>query len=73
MILPEAADSDTERLHRRIQFALGGRVDSGNGARVHAGLVELRLEDDAQSFREQAEAALEGAEQAAAERLSAAQ
>ena len=74
IILPEAAEADAERLHRRVQFALGGRVDSGaDGVRVHAGLVELRAEDDANVFRERAEAALERAKQAAADRLTAAQ
>jgi diguanylate cyclase (GGDEF)-like protein len=74
IILPEAAEADAERLHRRIQFALGGRVDSGaDGLRLHAGLVELRPEDDATSLRERAEGALEGARRAAAGRLSAAQ
>jgi len=29
IILPEVAEADAERLHRRVQFALGGRVDSG--------------------------------------------
>ena len=72
--LPEAAEADAERLHRRIQFALGGRVDSGaDGMRIHAGLVELRAEDDANVFRERAEAALGRAKQASADRLSAAQ
>jgi diguanylate cyclase (GGDEF)-like protein len=74
VILPEAAEADAERLHRRVQFALGGRVDGGaDGVRVHAGLVELRLEDDGSSFRERAQAALERVKDAAAERLSAAQ
>ena len=74
IILPEAVEADAERLHRRVQFALGGRVDSGaDGVRIHAGLVELRAEDDATAFRERAEAALERAKQAAADRLSAAQ
>ena len=72
VILPEAAEADGERLHRRIQFALGGRVDSADSARIHAGLVELRLEDDASGLRERAEALLARAEQAA-QRLSAAQ
>ena len=74
IILPETAEADAERLHRRVQFALGGRVDSGpDGVRLYAGLVELRTEDDANVFREHAEAALERAKQAAADRLSAAQ
>jgi diguanylate cyclase (GGDEF)-like protein len=74
VILPEAAEADAERLHRRVQFALGGRVDSGaDGARIHAGLVDLRAEDDATGFRARAEAALERTKHAAADRLSAAQ
>jgi diguanylate cyclase (GGDEF)-like protein len=74
IILPEAAETDVERLHRRIQFALGGRVDSGaDGVRIHAGLVELRAEDDANVFRERAVAALERAKRTSADRLSAAQ
>lgn len=74
VILPEAAEADAERLHRRVQFALGGRVDTGaDGVRLHAGLVELRAEDDASGFRERAEAALERAKQTGADRLSAAQ
>jgi hypothetical protein len=57
-----------------LKFALGGRVDSGaDGVRIHAGLVELRAEDDATVFRERAEAALERAKQAATDCLSAAQ
>jgi diguanylate cyclase (GGDEF)-like protein len=72
--LPEAGEADAERLQRRIQFALGGRVDSGDdGMRIHTGLVELRAEDDANVFRERAEAALGRAKQASADRLSAAQ
>src|SRR4029078_1252603 len=74
IILPEAAVADAERLHRRVQFALGGRVDSGpDRVRLYAVLVELRTEEDANVFREHAEAALERAKQAAADRLSAAQ
>jgi diguanylate cyclase (GGDEF)-like protein len=74
ILLPEAAEADSERLHRRVQFALGGRVDSGtDGARIHAGLVELRLEDDAGALRKRAEAALERGKQASDDRLAAAQ
>jgi diguanylate cyclase (GGDEF)-like protein len=74
VILPEAAEADAERLHRRVQFALGGRVDSGtDGVRIHPGLVELRLEDDSAGFLARAEAALERAKQATADRLAAAQ
>jgi diguanylate cyclase (GGDEF)-like protein len=74
VILPEGAEADAERLHRRLQFALGGRVDSAaDGVRVHAGLVELRLEDDATGLPERAEAALERARRGSDERLAAAQ
>lgn len=74
VILPEAAEADAERLHRRIQFALGGRVDGAPaGVRIHAGLVDLRDEDDPVGFRERAEAALDRAKAAAGGRISAAQ
>jgi diguanylate cyclase (GGDEF)-like protein len=73
VIMPEAGQADAERLHRRLQFALGGRVDDGEGARVHAGLVELRREDDAAMLLRRAEDALERAQQAAREHLAAAQ
>jgi diguanylate cyclase (GGDEF)-like protein len=74
IILPEAAEADAERLHRRIQFALGGRVDAdGDAVHVHAGLVELRHADDASSLRKRGDAALERARSASDERLSAAQ
>ena len=74
VILPEAAEADAERLHRRLQFALGGRVDSSaDRGRIHAGHVELRPEEDAARFRERAEAALERAKPTPADRLAAAQ
>jgi len=74
VVLPEAAEADAARLHRRVQFALGGRVDAdAEGTRIHAGLVELRFEEDAAGFKQRAEAALERAKQTSAGRLSAAQ
>jgi diguanylate cyclase (GGDEF)-like protein len=73
VIMPEAGQADAERLHRRLQFALGGRVDDGDGASVHAGLVELRREDDAAMLMRRAEDALERAQQAAREHLAAPQ
>jgi GGDEF domain-containing protein len=74
VIMPEAAQADAERLHRRLQFALGGRVDEGDEAlRVHAGHVELRREDDARMLFVRARDALEGARLATSEPLSAAQ
>ena len=73
VIMPEAGHADAERLHRRLQFALGGRVDNGDGVRLHAGLVELRDEDDAAMFLRRAGNALERAKQDAPEHLAAAQ
>ncbi|HEY7004084.1 MAG TPA: diguanylate cyclase [Gaiellaceae bacterium] len=73
IILPEAGEADTERLHRRLQFALGGRVDSADGFRVQAGLAELRPDEDAVALWLRAGSALERTKQAAAERLTAAQ
>lgn len=71
VIMPEAGEADVERLHRRLQFALGGRVDDGaDGVRLHAGLVELRSEEDAAMLLRRAEDALERARQAAHERLA---
>jgi diguanylate cyclase (GGDEF)-like protein len=65
VLMPEAAQPDVERLHRRLQFALGGRVDNGGeGVRLHAGLVELRRADDAETLLRRAEAALERARSA---------
>ena len=65
VILPEAAQADVERLHRRLQFALGGRVDNGDEvARLHAGLVELRSDDDAALLLRRAESALERVKEA---------
>jgi hypothetical protein len=66
--MPEAGEADVERLHRRLQFALGGRVDDGDeGVRPYAGLVELRRDDDAATFLRRAEEALARARQAAQE------
>jgi diguanylate cyclase (GGDEF)-like protein len=68
VIMPEAVQADVERLHRRLQFALGGRVDNGDeGLRLRAGLVELRSEDDAAMLLRRAERALERAQQASEE------
>jgi GGDEF domain-containing protein len=71
VIMPEAGEADAERLHRRLQFALGSRVDNGEGLRIHAGLVELRSEDDAAMLVRRAEDALERAKQAARAPLGA--
>ena len=71
IIMPEAGQADAERLLRRLQFALGGRVDNGDdGVRLHAGLVELRTEDDARMFTRRAVGALERSKQAPERPLS---
>jgi diguanylate cyclase (GGDEF)-like protein len=74
VIMPEAGQAGAERLLRRLQFALGGRVGNGaDGVRLHAGLVELRSDDDASTFRRRAEEGLERAKEAARERVPPAQ
>jgi GGDEF domain-containing protein len=74
VIMPEAGQADAERLLRRLQFALGGRVDDGgDGVRLHAGLVEFRSEDDASMLFRRAEEALARAKEAARDRLAPAQ
>jgi diguanylate cyclase (GGDEF)-like protein len=68
VIMPEAGQADVERLHQRLQFAVGGRVDNGDeGLRLYAGLVELRREDDASTFLRRAEDALARAGEAGRE------
>jgi GGDEF domain-containing protein len=70
VIMPEARQADAERLHRRLEFALGGRVDNGDDrVRLRAGLVDLRTEDDAGMLLQRAEDALQRAKDAARERL----
>jgi diguanylate cyclase (GGDEF)-like protein len=60
VIMPEAREPDAERLHRRLEFALGGRVENGaNRVRLHAGLVELADEDDAAMLLQRAQEALQ--------------
>ncbi|HXV34484.1 MAG TPA: diguanylate cyclase [Gaiellaceae bacterium] len=59
VVLPESSLVDAERLARRLRLALGE-------GRMPVALAELRFEDDAVSLLERAEAALAGAEQAAA-------
>jgi diguanylate cyclase (GGDEF)-like protein len=73
VIMPEGGQAGAVRLLRRLQFALGGRVDNG-GEAVHlpAGLVEFRSEDDASTFLRRAEEALQRVKDAAQERLAAA-
>jgi diguanylate cyclase (GGDEF)-like protein len=74
VIMPEAGQPAAEKLQRRLQFALGGRVDDRDvGVRLHAGLVELRREDDAATLLRRAQDALDRAKEAAFERLTAAQ
>ena len=71
VLMPEAAQADAERLQRRLQLALGGPVDNADGLRLRAGLVDLRREDDARTFFERAQDALERARLAVSEPLSA--
>jgi GGDEF domain-containing protein len=59
VLAPESAFADAERLARRIQVAVGGKLPRGPRARFRAGLVELRPEDDSRSFLTRAEAALD--------------
>jgi len=74
VIMPEAAEADVERLHRRLQFALGGRVDNGDeGIRLRAGLVELRSDEDAAMLLSRAESALERVKQPAGDRFTGAE
>lgn len=62
IVLPESALADGEHLYRRLQFAVAGKLVNGEGrARVAAGIAELRPEDDAVSFLQRAETALERA------------
>ena len=62
VIMPEVGQADAERVLRRVQFALGGRVhNGGEGVRLHAGLVELRRDEDPSMLLRRAEEALEWA------------
>jgi GGDEF domain-containing protein len=73
VIMPEARRADAERLHTRLEFAVGGRVDNGDDrVRLHAGLVDLRAEDDAGMLLQRAEEALQRAKDAARGRLTSA-
>lgn len=58
VVLPEAALTDAERLHRRLRFALGSKLGGDGQVGVPAGIVELRGEDDPVSFLRRAEGAL---------------
>jgi GGDEF domain-containing protein len=60
VLAPEAAVTDAERLYRRLQLAVGGKLPHGRRAHLRAGIVELRPEDDSRSFLSRAEAALAG-------------
>lgn len=59
VVMPEAGEGDVERLHRRLQFALGGPVDLGQGLSLFAGLVELQGDEDASMLLQRAQDALE--------------
>jgi hypothetical protein len=69
--MPEAGQAGAERLLRRLQFALGGRVDNGDdGVRLHAGLVEFRSEEDDSRVTRRAVEALERSKLASEQSLS---
>jgi GGDEF domain-containing protein len=60
VILPEARQPAAGQLVRRLQFALGGRVDNGDeGVRLHASIVELRHDEDAAMLLQRAQEELE--------------
>jgi diguanylate cyclase (GGDEF)-like protein len=74
IILPEAVETDAERIQRRVQLVLGGRVDSSaEGFRIRAGIAELRLVEDAAEFRGRAQTALDRTKQGSVDSLAAAQ
>jgi GGDEF domain-containing protein len=56
ILVPEAGLKDAERVLRRLELAVGGRVGGGgDGVSVAAGVVELGSHDDAVSFLAAAE------------------
>jgi GGDEF domain-containing protein len=60
VILPESGRLDADRLYRRLQFALGARVDSpSDRLRLVAAVAELGPADDPESFYRRAEQLLQ--------------
>ena len=69
IILPEVGVLEAEHLHRRLQFALGPRVeDGGSRADLASGLLELVPDDNAETFMRRAHETLRRAEQLEARR-----
>lgn len=69
IILPEVGVREAEHLDRRLQFALGPRIEQG-GSKLDlvSGLLELLPEDNAERFMRRAQETLRQAEQAEARR-----
>jgi GGDEF domain-containing protein len=59
VLVPEAGLADAERLYRRLQFAVGSKLDGETRIALPAGIVELRPEDDPVSFLRRAGDALD--------------
>jgi diguanylate cyclase (GGDEF)-like protein len=69
IILPEVGALEAEHLHRRLQFALGPRVeDGGSKPDLASGLLELVPDDNAETFMRRAHETLRRAEQLEARR-----
>jgi diguanylate cyclase (GGDEF)-like protein len=69
IILPEVGVTEAEHLHRRLQFALGPRVEEG-GSKLDlvSGLLELLPEDNAETFMRRAQETFRQADQVEARR-----
>jgi diguanylate cyclase (GGDEF)-like protein len=65
IILPEVGVREAEHLHRRLQFALGPRLEQdGSKLDLVSGLLELFPEDNAETFLRRAQKTLRQAEKA---------
>jgi diguanylate cyclase (GGDEF)-like protein len=65
IILPEVGVREAEHLHRRLQFALGPRLEEdGSKLDLVSGLLELFPEDNAETFLRRAQKTLRQAEKA---------
>jgi diguanylate cyclase (GGDEF)-like protein len=70
IILPEVGVREAEHLHRRLQFALGPRLEQdGSKLDLVSGLLELFPEDNAETFLRRAQETLRRAEKAEARRV----
>jgi diguanylate cyclase (GGDEF)-like protein len=69
IILPEVGVREAEHLHRRLQFALGSRIEAdGSKLELVSGLLELQPEDNAETFTRRAQETLRQADQIEAQR-----